>query len=81
MISVHESEKLSVEQIEGFLRATEEVRFEASSTGGDLPWIEGLLCQQEYAAQGRAARGLLRRYIAKMAGMSRAQSHASNRRY
>lgn len=73
MISVHESEKLSLEQIERFLRATEEVRFEASTRAEVYAWIEGLLCQQEYATQGRAARGLLRRYIAKMAGMSRAQ--------
>ena len=36
-------------------------------------WVEQVLRQQEYAQQGRAARGLLRRYVAKMTGLSRAQ--------
>jgi transposase InsO family protein len=32
-----------------------------------------VLCEQEYARQGKASRGLLRRYIEKITGMSRAQ--------
>ena len=36
-------------------------------------WIELVLCEQEYARQGKASRGLLRRYIEKITGMSRAQ--------
>jgi len=32
-----------------------------------------LLCEQEYTRQARRERGLLRRYIAKMTGLSRAQ--------
>jgi transposase InsO family protein len=32
-----------------------------------------VLCEQEYARQGKSSRGLLRRYIEKMTGMSRAQ--------
>jgi hypothetical protein len=35
--------------------------------------VERLLCQQEYARQGRQARSLLRRYVGKMTGLSRAQ--------
>ena len=73
MISVHEAEKLTLEQIEKFLLATEEVRFEASTRAEVYAWVERLLCQQEYARQGRMARGLLRRYIGKMTGLSRAQ--------
>src|SRR5258708_31613717 len=34
--------------------------------------MEGVLCQQQYHQQGRAARGLVRRYVGKMTGMSRA---------
>jgi hypothetical protein len=34
--------------------------------------VERLLVQQEYGAQGKAARGLVRRYIEKMTGLSRA---------
>ena len=32
-----------------------------------------MLCEQEYGRQGKASRGLLRRYIEKITGMSRAQ--------
>ena len=73
MISVHETEKLSLEQIERFLRATKEVRFEATERSEVYSWIERLLCQQEYMRQGRRVRGLLRRYVGKMTGLSRAQ--------
>src|ERR1700694_1762920 len=73
MISVHEAEKLSLEQIEKFLLAAKEVRFEASQREEVYGWVERLLCQQEYARQGRRARGLVRRYIGKMTGLSRAQ--------
>jgi len=74
MISVHETEKLTLEQIEKFLLATEEVRFEASKRAEVYSWVEQLLCQQDYSGLGRAARGLLRRYIGKMTGLSRAQT-------
>jgi transposase InsO family protein len=73
MISVHEAEKLSLQAIEKFLLAAQEVRFEASQREEVYGWVERLLCQQEYARQGRRARGLLRRYIGKMTGLSRAQ--------
>jgi hypothetical protein len=65
MISVHETEKLSLQQIEMFLVAANEERFEASEQEEVYGWIERLLCQQEYARQGRRARGLMRRYIGK----------------
>jgi transposase InsO family protein len=73
MISVHETEKLSLEQIEQFLLAAKEVRFEASQREEIYGWVERLLCQQEYVRQGRRARGVLRRYLGKMTGLSRAQ--------
>lgn len=73
MISVHETEKLSLQQIEQFLLAAKEVRFEASQREEIYSWVERLLCQQEYVGQGRRARGLLRRYLGKMTGLSRAQ--------
>lgn len=73
MISVHETEKLSLQQIEKFLAAAKEVRFEAGQRKEVYGWIERLLCQHEYARQGRRQRGLLRRYIGKMTGLSRAQ--------
>jgi transposase InsO family protein len=73
MISVHETENLSLTQIESFLAAAKEVRFEANHRKEVYGWMERLLCEQEYTRQGRRERGVLRRYIAKMTGLSRAQ--------
>src|ERR1700756_2836379 len=73
MISVHEAENLSLKQIERFLAAAKEVRFEANHRKEVYGWIQRLLCEQEYTHQGRRERGVLRRYIAKMTGLSRAQ--------
>jgi hypothetical protein len=36
--------------------------------------VERVLREQQYRQQGRAARGLLRQYVAKMTGLSRAQA-------
>jgi transposase InsO family protein len=73
-ISVHEAEKLSLEGISRFVEASEEIRFESKSRAQVYGWVERVLIQQEYARLGKAARGLVRRYIEKMTGMSRAQT-------
>jgi hypothetical protein len=65
MISVHETEKLSLEQIERFLLAAKEVRIEDSQREEVCGWVERLLCQQEYVGQGRRGRRLLRRTWAR----------------
>jgi transposase InsO family protein len=71
--SVHDAEKLSLDQIEAFLNASEEIRFEAESRKQTYGWVEQVLRQQQYWKQGRKARGLVRRYLEKMTGLSRAQ--------
>jgi transposase InsO family protein len=73
-ISVHEAEKLSLEAIGRFVEASEEIRFESANRHQVYGWVERLLIQQEYGIQGKAARGLVRRYIEKMTGLSRAQA-------
>jgi len=72
-VSVHQAEKLSLEGIRRFVAASEETRFESADRQQVYAWVEGLLVGQQYARQGKAARGLLRRYIEKMTGLSRAQ--------
>src|SRR5664279_3710957 len=71
--SVHEAEKLNLEQIEAFLKASEGIRFEGENRQQVYRWVEQVLRQQQYQKQGRKARGLLRRYLGKMTGRSRAQ--------
>ena len=71
-ISVHEAEKLSLEAIGRFVEASEEIHFESANRTQVYGWVERVLVQQEYAQQGKSARGLVRRYIEKMTGLSRA---------
>jgi len=72
-IRMDDAEKLSLEAIGRFVAASEEIRFEAENRQQLYSWVERVLVQQEYAQQGKAARGLVRRYIVKMTGLSRAQ--------
>ena len=78
---MHEAEKLSLEAIGRFVEASEEIRFEGANRRQVYGWVERLLVQQEYALQGKAARGLVRRYIEKMTGLSRAQTTRLIARY
>jgi len=72
-IGVHEAEKLSLEAMVRFVEASEAIRFESGNRDQVYGWLERVLVEQEYAQQGKAARGLVRRYIEKMTGLSRAQ--------
>jgi transposase InsO family protein len=74
MISVLGAEKLSLVEIEAFLTASDSVRFVGSSRVELYKWVERLLCHHEYPLQKRRAKGILRAYIERMAGFSRAQS-------
>ena len=67
------SEELSLEAIGRFVAASEEVRFEAEDRQQLYGWVEQVLVGRQYAQLGKAARGLVRRYIEKMTGLSRAQ--------
>ena len=62
-----------MEAIGRFVAASEELRFEGENRQQVYGWVEQVLVRQEYAQQGKAARGLVRRYVEKMTGMSRAQ--------
>jgi hypothetical protein len=72
-ISVQEAEKLSLEEIRRLLEASEGIRFAGVNRAQVYDWIGLVLCEQQYGRQGKASRGLLRGYIEKMTGLSRAQ--------
>src|SRR5260370_3597426 len=74
MISVLGAEKLSLVEIEAFLAASDSVRFVGSSRLELYKWVERLLLHHEYKLQKRRGKGLLRTYIGRMTGFSRAQS-------
>ena len=66
-------EKLSLEQIRALLEASDEVGFKASNREEVYGWVNQLLGQQRYEELKRSSRGLVRRYLEKMTGLSRAQ--------
>ena len=66
-------EKLSLEQIRALLAASQEVRFTGHSRGEIYDWAGATLREHDYAKLGREAKGLLRAYVTKMTGQSRAQ--------
>lgn len=64
---------MSLEQIRAFLEASDEVVFEAQDREQVYAWVERTLREQHWSELKRASRGLVRRYLAKMTGLSRAQ--------
>ena len=66
-------ERLSLEQIRAFLKASEEFRFEARKRREIYEWVTRTLVEHEYGRQPREAKGVLRQYLGKMTGLSRAQ--------
>lgn len=68
-----DSKWLSLDQIRAFLAGAGPVEFAAQSRTEVYGWVEGVLVRYEYAVQGKVVKGLLRRYVKKMTGLSRAQ--------
>jgi len=66
-------EGLSLEQIRAFLKSSEEVEFKARDRGDVYAWVCQALHQQRYRELKRRSRGLVRRYLEKLTGLSRAQ--------
>ena len=78
---MEDGEKQSLEQIRAWLEASEEVRFHSQDRGELYEWVNRTLRQQDYGRLKRGGKGLVRRYIAKMTGLSRAQVARLIRRY
>jgi hypothetical protein len=68
-----DAEKLSLEAIGRFVEASQEIRFESENRHQVYGWVERVQVQRQYVQQGKVARGLLRRYVEKMTGLSRVQ--------
>jgi hypothetical protein len=66
-------EKLSWEAMGRFVTASEDIRFEAQDRQQLYRWVEEVLVERQYGQLGKAGRGLARRYIEKMTGLSRSQ--------
>jgi len=73
MILVLGSERLSLVEVEAFLLASESVAFRGKSRAEIYRWCELLLCYHEYGRLKRREKGLIRAYMERMTGLSRAQ--------
>ena len=71
---MHTSEGLSLEQIQAFLNGSEEVGFEGQNRKEIYAWVNQTLRQQRYEGLKRSERGIVRRYMEKMTGLSQAQT-------
>jgi len=68
-----DSEATSLEQIRAFLAGSGEVRFAGQSRDEVYGWTERTLVRHRYTGLGKRGKGLVRRYVARMTGLSRAQ--------
>ncbi len=66
-------ERLSLDQIRAFLEGSQQLRFEVSHRQERCEFVRRTLVEQEYARLGKEGKGLVRRYLAKVTGLSRAQ--------
>jgi hypothetical protein len=64
---------MNLEQIRAFMAASQEFRFTGRNRKEIYSWVRETAVEQQYHLQGKAGKGLLRCYIAKRTGLSRAQ--------
>jgi transposase InsO family protein len=64
---------LSLDQIRVFMAGAEPVEFTGQGRREIYEWVERMLKRHDYGRKGKADKGLLRRYVEKMTGLSRAQ--------
>lgn len=63
----------SMEQVRAFLEGSQPLGFEAPAREAVYDWMAGELRRLGYSRLGKADKGLVRRYLAKVTGLSRAQ--------
>lgn len=73
IVSMKNGTKLSLDQVKVFLTASEEFRFEANNREELYDWVTKTVVEHKYDRAKRVDKGLLRNYIAKLTGLSRAQ--------
>ncbi len=71
---MNDSDIQTLEQVRCFLQGTESVEFRVQGKDQRYAWIEHTLRRFRYRTLGKSERGLIRRFIARVSGLSRAQS-------
>ena len=70
---MNDSKTVSLEQIRAFLAGSGEVEFSAQRREEVYEWVERTLVQYQYAGLDKPSKGLVRRYLTRLSGLSRAQ--------
>ena len=70
---MQQPETLNLEQIQALLDGCQSVSFQLDSQAAKYAVVNAVLQHHHYAGQPRAVKGLLRRFLAKLSGLSRAQ--------
>jgi transposase InsO family protein len=73
IISMDDTDAVSLEQIRAFLVGSGELRFAGQRRAEVYAWVERTLVRHQYASLGRADKGLVRQYLGRMTGLGRAQ--------
>jgi hypothetical protein len=68
-----DTEATSLEQIQAFLAGSGEVRFTGQRREEVYGWVERTLVRHQYTSLDKPGKGLVRRYLSRMTGLSRAQ--------
>lgn len=72
-ITMQNAERLTLTEMRQFVEGSGTVRFTAKGREAVYGFIERVLNAQQYRRLGRANKGIVRRYLMKMTGLSRAQ--------
>lgn len=67
------AENLTLDEMRRFLDGSEEIQFAAESKADMYKWIGKVLQARDYERLGKAERGLVKRFLEKVSGRSRAQ--------
>lgn len=74
-ISMNDSHMSSITQLEEFLKASNQVSFQAQSREEKYEWITEVLCRFKYFTLKRKEKGVVKKYVELMTGYSRAQAN------
>ena len=72
-MKLHTQRLQTLEEIRTFLAGTTPLDFDVPSREEAYGWIEGSLRQLGYLRLGKANKGLVKEYLSKVSGFSRAQ--------
>ncbi len=74
IINIDDSEAASLEQIRAILAESGDLRFTGQKRPEVYEWVESTLVRHQYTSLARVGKGVVRQYLARMTGLSRAQT-------